>query len=295
MTSNREVFQCKIPATSANLGVGFDSIGLAVNKFLSIKAKESQLWQVDFEQEFLNVLPRDESNLVVQTAKEIAKQYGKELPPLHIHMASEIPLTHGLGSSSSAIVAGIELANHFAHLDLSTHERILLGSQIEGHPDNIGPCVTGGLFVGYYADQEVFYQTADFAGISLILSVPPYELSTEEARRLLPASYKHAEAAEQNAIGNVMLMAMLNGDYDTMGQMMMRDLLHEPYRQQLIEQFQPVKATALAQGAYASVISGAGPTILTLCAEDKTEDILAQLKAEVPSCDHEAVSIYRHD
>ncbi|MGO4928896.1 homoserine kinase [Fundicoccus sp. Sow4_F4] len=294
MTSDKDIFYCKVPATSANLGVGFDSIGLAVDKFLTIKAWESDLWQVDFEQAFLNVLPRDEANLVVQTAKAIAKQYGKELPTLHLHMASEIPLTHGLGSSSSAIVAGIELANHFADLNLTSHERILLGSQIEGHPDNIGPCVTGGLFVGYYANQEVFYQTADFAGVSLILSVPAYELSTQEARRILPQNYKHSEAAEQNAIGNVMLMAMLNGDYDTMGQMMMRDMLHEPYRQQLIEQFQPVKELALAQGAYATVISGAGPTILTLSAQDKVDQILAVLKAEVPSCDHEAVAIYRH-
>lgn len=293
MTSKEEVFYCKIPATSANLGVGFDSIGLAVDKFLRIKAWPSDVWQVDFEQAFLDVLPRDESNLVVQTAKSVAKQYGKELAPLHIHMASEIPLTHGLGSSSSAIVAGIELANHFAQLNLSVHDRILLGTQIEGHPDNIGPCVTGGLFVGYYANGELFYQTADFEGVHLLLSIPPYELSTQEARQILPATYQHSQAAEQNAIGNVMLMAMLNGDYETMGRMMMRDLLHEPYRQQLIEQFQPVKELALANGAYASVISGAGPTILTLCAEEKAAELLALLKTNVPSCEHEAVAIYR--
>lgn len=290
----KEKFHYRIPATSANLGIGFDSIGLAVEKFLTIDAWESDQWQVDFEQAFLSILPRDESNLVVQTAKQIAQKFQKELPPLHIHMASEIPLTHGLGSSSSAIVAGIELANHFADLNLTVDERILLGSQLEGHPDNIGPCITGGLFVGYYAKDEVFYQTADFEGVNLILSVPPYELSTEETRQILPKTYKHAEAVEQNALGNVMLMAMLNGDYQTMGQMMMRDLLHEPYRQQLIEQFQPVKNLALAQGAYATVISGAGPTILTLCAEEKAEAILAILKAEVPSCAHETVAIYHH-
>lgn len=293
MTRHQEAFYCEIPATSANLGVGFDSIGLAVDKFLTIKAWESDRWQVDFEQAFLSVLPRDESNLVVQTAQATAKQYGKNLPALHIHMASEIPLTHGLGSSSSAIVAGIELANHFADLNLTLHEKILLGSQIEGHPDNIGPCVTGGLFVGYYANQEVFYQTAAFDGVRLILSVPPYELSTKESRQILPTTYKHAEAVEQNAVGNVMLMAMLNGDYPTMGQMMMRDILHEPYRQPLIKEFQPVKELALALGAYATVISGAGPTILTLCAEDQAEAILTRLIAEVPSCNHEAVAIYR--
>lgn len=288
----KEKFHYRIPATSANLGIGFDSIGLAVEKFLIIDAWESDQWQVDFEQTFLSVLPRDESNLVVQTAKLIAQKFQKELPALHIHMASEIPLTHGLGSSSSAIVAGIELANHFADLNLTVDERILLGSQLEGHPDNIGPCITGGLFVGYYAKDEIFYQKADLEGVSLILSVPPYELSTEETRRILPKTYKHAETVAQNALGNVMLMAMLNGDYQTMGQMMMRDLLHEPYRQQLIEQFQPVKSLALAQGAYATVISGAGPTILTLCAEEKAEEILALLKVEVPSCAHETVAIY---
>ena len=290
---NEEKFYCRIPATSANLGIGFDSIGLAVEKFLTIEAHVSDHWHVETVEEFLKVLPNNKSNLVVKTASRIASHYDVILPPLHIHMSSEIPLTHGLGSSSSAIVAGIELANYFGRLNLSMDDKIRLGSKIEGHPDNVGPCVTGGLFAGYYANDELFYQTSQFEGLTLVLSVPPYELSTKEARGILPKTFSHAEAVEQNAIANVMLMAMLKGDYETMGAMMMRDKLHEPYRQRLITEFPTVKALALEEGAYATVISGAGPTILTLCAEDKVGAILSRLQTEVPGCQHERVGIYR--
>lgn len=285
-------YSIKIPATSANLGVGFDSMGVAVAKFLTIEAEPAEVWQVEFVEDFLKVLPSGESNLVIETAQAVAVQYKRELSPLRIRMASEIPLTHGLGSSSSAIVAGIELANHFAELNLSTHDKISLASQFEGHPDNVGPCITGGLFVGYYKEKELFYQTASLENVSLILSIPPYEISTEEARRALPDEYSREVAVEQNAISNVMVMALLQQDYQQMGELMMRDLIHEPYRQKLIAEFDQVKEIAGAHGAYATVISGAGPTILTLCSNDQKKAIYAALQA-VESCTHEIVDIYQ--
>lgn len=285
-------YSIKIPATSANLGVGFDSMGVAVAKFLTIEAEPADIWQVDFVEDFLKVLPSDESNLVIETAQAVAAQYKRELSPLRIQMASEIPLTHGLGSSSSAIVAGVELANYFADLNLTTHEKITLASKFEGHPDNVGPCITGGLFVGYYKDEELFYQTASLENMSLILSIPPYEISTEEARRALPGEYSRAVAVEQNALSNVMVMALLQQNYQQMGELMMRDLIHEPYRQPLIAEFDQVKAIAQAYGAYATVISGAGPTILTLCSNDQKETVYTALQA-VESCSHEIVEVYQ--
>lgn len=285
-------YSLRIPATSANLGVGFDSIGIAVTKFLTIDAEPSDSWQVDFVEEFLQILPSDETNLVIQTAQSAAAKYGHALKPLRIKMSSEIPLTHGLGSSSSAIVAGIELANFYGELNLSLHEKITLASHYEGHPDNVGPCLTGGLFVGYYKEDELFYQTASLENISLILTVPPYEISTEDARKALPDDYSRAAAVEQNALSSVMVMALLKQDYQQMGQLMMRDLLHEPYRQKLIAEFDEVKAMALNHGAYATVISGAGPTIMTLCSSDKVEAVFQALQA-IQSCDHEVVEVYQ--
>lgn len=288
-------FQVKAPATSANLGLGFDSMGIALNKFLTIEAELSDKWQVFFHDEALKGLPTDEANLVLETAIKVAAHYGKELPFLKIEMWSEIPLTHGLGSSSSAIVAGVELANHFCELNLTEYDKIKIGSEIEGHPDNVGACVTGGVFIGAH-DQELFvYEQITPSNVGVVVSVPPYELSTAVSRSVLPLQYDKADAVMQNALNNVMVLALLKSDYQKMGQLMMRDRLHEPYRKPSIVEFELVKSLVLDQGAYASVISGAGPTILTLCPLDKVNQIVKQLKEVVPNCQHEGLEIFNKE
>lgn len=284
--------QLKIPATSANLGLGFDSMGVAVSKFLYIDSAVNSKWEFEFGQEFLKVLPDDESNIVAETAIHIAKQYNKRMPNLHIKMDSEIPLTRGLGSSSSAIVAGIELADYYCELNLSDLDKIYIGSRLEGHPDNIGPCITGGVFVGFYKDGELDYFTTRLDDVSLIITVPDYEINTNEARAALPSAYSREEAVEQNAKNNVMLLALWNKDYETMGRLMVDDNFHEPYRTPLIREFSELKRAAAASGAYASVISGAGSTILTLCASGKAESVLTDLKEQFKACEHSLVDVY---
>ncbi|WP_237604649.1 homoserine kinase [Salinicoccus sp. ID82-1] len=288
------VHQFKVPATSANLGPGFDSMGLALGKFLHIEAAESSRWEVVFENEFLEVLPRDEKNLVIRTAIWTAEKYGKKMPELKIMMGSEIPLTHGLGSSASAIIAGIELADRFCDLALSDFDKVLCGSELEGHPDNVGPAITGGLFVGYYGSGKLYYHTLDFSGLSAIISVPPYEIDTNEARAALPGTYRKADAVDQNAINNVMLLSIVNKDYPSMGELMMRDLFHEPYRRPLIREYDEVRQIALEEGAYATVISGAGPSLLTLCDMADAGKILNAL-GKAPGCVHEKVDIYSRE
>ena len=281
----------KIPGSSANLGLGFDSIGVAVNKFLYIEANLSDTFKVSFKDFALSVLPSDETNLVFTTARNIARKYGRELPSLHIEMQSEIPLSHGLGSSSSAIVAGIEIANHFLELNLTDYHKVLLGCEIEGHPDNIGPCITGGAFVGYYRDGELFYYHLNLDNIGLIVSVPEYEINTEEARDVLPNAYTRGEAVAQNALANVMILALHNKDYRLMGELMMKDSFHEPYRQPLIKEFDDIKKEAFEAGALATVISGAGPTVLTLSEEDTLDKVLESLQS-VKDVHHEILNVY---
>jgi len=285
------VLTLKIPATSANLGLGFDSMGIAVDKFLTIKAEESTAWAFHYADKSLEELPNGEENLVAHTAIQVAKEYGKEIPALSVDMDSEIPLTHGLGSSSSAIVAGIELADYYCGLNLSEYDKILIGSKIEGHPDNIGPCVTGGVFVGYYNDGELNYYTSNLDGVSLIVSIPQYEINTNEARAALPEDYSREHSVEQNAKNNVMLLSLWNNDYQLMGDLMMQDRFHEPYRRPLIKEFDIIKERAVRAGAYATIISGAGPTLLTLCPNEKSDQIFNELTT-VDSCIHEKLNIY---
>lgn len=281
----------KIPATSANLGLGFDSIGVAVDKFLTITAKPADNWHFHFETKALQSLPANEENIVVQMALYVAKKYNKTMPALEIDMTSEIPLAHGLGSSSSALVAGIELANYYLNLNLSEKEKVLLGTEVEKHPDNIGPCLTGGVFVGYYEKEAFAYYNMRLDGISLIVSIPEYEILTEEARAALPEEYTRQTAVSQNAKNNVMLLAMLNQDYKLMGELMMGDQFHEPYRSPLIAEYEEIKEIALKNEAYATVISGAGPTLLTLCPEEKADEILKAFK-HISTCTHEKVNVF---
>ncbi|MBG9984832.1 homoserine kinase [Aerococcaceae bacterium DSM 111022] len=283
----------KIPATSANLGLGFDSMGIAVQKYLTITAETADDWHVDFLDKELEVLPTDANNLVFRAAEHVANEYDKVMPKLSITMASQIPLTHGLGSSSSAIVAGIELANHFLELSMSEEDKIFHATALEGHPDNVGPCITGGAFAGYYSIADgLYYEQFNLDGVGLIVSIPDYEISTEQARLALPKDYSSHQAIAQNAMNNVMIMKALKQDYKAMGALMMKDHLHEPYRQSLIKEFDDIKDVTLDQGAYATVISGAGPTVLTLAPEDKMEKILEELSIRIPECVHESIGIH---
>lgn len=280
----------KIPATSANLGLGFDSIGLAVDLFLSITARPSSTWKFNFDSEALEQLPADEENMIVQTAKDIAKKFDQEMPSLEIDMSSDIPLAHGLGSSSTAVVAGIELANYFLELGMTDEDKIFIGTSIEGHPDNIGPCITGSVFIGHY-EEKLSYYTTSLEGIGLIVSIPPYEINTNITRAALPEHYAKQTAVSQNSRNNVMLLALWQKDYDLMAELMMQDDFHEPYRKSLIPEYDDVKKAALDNGAYATVISGAGPTLLTLCPEDKVDQILEELNF-IDHCTHKKVNVY---
>lgn len=290
-----KMYKIQVPATSANLGLGFDSMGIALSKFLTIEADLHTHWKFDIQQEELATLPLDSTNLIAQTACQVAKHLDVTMPNLYVKMKSEIPLTHGLGSSSSAIVAGIELMNHFCQLDLTQTEKIQLASQIEGHPDNVGPCITGGVFIGAMIEGLVYYQTLKLPEIGIVLSVPPYEVSTELARKALPDSYQRSIAIQQNALNNVLVMAMQHADFDLMGQLMMQDAFHEIYRQSLIPELAIVRSIGQQLKTYATVISGAGPTLLTLCEKENTEKVLQSFQEQIPQCHHEISSIFYHD
>lgn len=289
------MYKLQVPATSANLGLGFDSMGIALSKFLTIEAELHTHWKFDIQQEEMASLPLDKTNLIAQTACQVAKHLGVTMPNLYVKMTSEIPLTHGLGSSSSAIVAGIELLNHFCQLDLTQTEKIQLASKIEGHPDNVGPCITGGVFIGAMLDDLVYYQTLTLPEIGVILSIPPYEVSTELARQVLPDAYQRSIAIQQNALNNVLVMAMQQGDFDLMGQLMMQDAFHENYRQSLIPELPIIRQAGQQLKTYATVISGAGPTLLTLCEKENTEKILQFFKNQIPQCHHEISTVFYYE
>lgn len=285
----------EVPASTANLGSGFDSIGMALNKYLRIDARmiEGERWHFIHQGPHLTGLPDDETHYIYKIAQHVAAKYQITLPNLEITMDSDIPLARGLGSSASALVGALYIANHFGDIQLSQYELLQLATQIEGHPDNVAPTIYGGLVVGYHQAATGVTRIAhiDVPNVDFIITIPEYELETSKARQALPESLTHEEAVRYSAISNTMISAFIQHHYELAGQMMEQDGLHEPYRQHLIRDFHPVKAIAHRHEAYATVISGAGPTILTMIKKEKSGPLVRELRQEITQCHSELVTV----
>lgn len=263
-----------VPATSANVGPGFDSVGIAVTRYLTIEVLEpADAWLI--EHDLGAGIPTDEKNLLLQTALSIST----DMQPHRIKMTSEVPLARGLGSSSSVIVAGIELANQLANLQLSDAEKLRIATEIEGHPDNVAPAIFGNMVIASYIGEDVQYVTADFPTCDLVAFVPSYQLKTSDSRNVLPTEWSYKEAVAASSVANVAIAALLKGDLVTAGRSIELDHFHERYRQSLVKEFPRVKEVAHAHAAYATYLSGAGPTIMNLLAPEHTAAFVAALAA----------------
>ena len=264
-----------VPATSANVGPGFDSVGIAVSKYLTIDVLEAQEnWWI--EHDLGEEIPSDEENLLLQTALQVAS----DLPPHRLKMTSEVPLARGLGSSSSVIVAGIELANQLGNLCLSDEEKLEIATKIEGHPDNVAPAIFGNLVVASYVDQRTNHLVLPFPECALVAFVPNYELKTSDSRNVLPSEWTYKEAVAASSIANVAIAALAKGDLRVAGKAIEGDRFHERYRQQLVAEFPQVKDLAHQHEAYATYLSGAGPTIMTLLPGEHAEAFANDLESK---------------
>lgn len=276
------VFSIKVPASTANLGPGFDSIGLALALYLEVRGSFSERWEVIPLSEDLKVFPADETNYIVSIAKKVAAAHNTELRPCRLTVCSDIPLTRGLGSSASAIVAGIELANIAGNLHLSTEEKIRHASLLEGHPDNAGASVSGGLVVGWHSEEETHLISYPLEGIKVIAVIPDYELRTDDSRNVLPKSLGYQDAVLASASANVLLTALLTRNWELAGAMMKKDRFHQPYRRTLVPHLAKVEQAARDNGAVGTALSGAGPTVLCLVVEEKAAQVLECLANTFP-------------
>ena len=264
-----------VPATSANVGPGFDSVGVAVTKYLEIQVcEEREEWMI--EHQLGKWIPRDERNLLLKIALQIVP----DLQPRRLKMVSDIPLARGLGSSSSVIVAGIELANQLGNLKLSDHDKLQLATKIEGHPDNVAPAIYGNLVIASSVEDQVSAVVAPFPECAFLAYIPNYELRTRDSRGVLPKKLSYKEAVAASSIANVAIAALLTGDMVKAGQAIESDLFHERYRQELVREFATIKKVAKRNGAYATYLSGAGPTVMVLADPDKMPRIKAELEKQ---------------
>ncbi|MCA1064208.1 homoserine kinase [Rossellomorea aquimaris] len=280
-----------VPGSTANLGAGFDSLGLALNVFLTVEVHEAGDWQVIPLSSALEVFPTDETHFIVEVARQVADEYGKKLSPCHLYVSSDIPLTRGLGSSAAAVVAGIELANALCGLDLTQETKLGFANRLEGHPDNVGASLYGGFVVSCQHEKGVSLLSVPDLPVDVVCVIPKAELKTSDSRNVLPPSLSFGDSVEAGAISNVLVAAFLTGDWETVGEMMKRDRYHQPFRRKLLPHYDAVEEVAVRFGAFGVALSGAGPTIACFVEREASEWLARQLQQTFPHMDVRKLSI----
>jgi len=254
----------RLPATSANLGPGFDALGLAMGLYLTIDASvaDSGAFCIDATGRNAEACSVIENNLIFTTYVDVLANAGKLSPRLHLKMHNEIPLGMGCGSSAAALVAGVLLANHFGQLNWSPQQILEEACRREGHPDNVAACFHGGMTVSAMHDGQVKTATyRDNLNWSLLLALPSSSLSTSKARAMLPLHYTRADA-----VANIQATALLVSAFALhRGDLLaaaMQDRIHQPYRMEacpLLARLLPLSGTS---GVLGAALSGAGPSVL---------------------------------
>lgn len=257
--------EVRVPATSANIGPGFDTLGLAVNLFLSARAEISAGEpRILLRGEGADELPAGESNLLFQSYLVCGRAAGLDLPPLRISVRNSIPLKRGLGSSSAAIVAGILIADRMMGGRFTQQELVNIAAGIEGHPDNITPCLTGGIAICCYDGREVVYRKINPPPwLKLVAVIPDMVVETKKARAVLPKKIS-AKDAVFNLQRVALQVASWYGAQPDSLPLLFEDRLHQPYRKALIPGFEDVISAALDARASGVYLSGSGPTIMAL-------------------------------
>jgi homoserine kinase len=261
----------KLPATSANLGPGFDALGLAMRLYLEIEAREAAEFCIRASGRDAALVGSLERNLMLETYRQLAP-HG---PALDLTIVNGIPLGMGCGSSAAALLAGVFLANHFGELGMVPEEIVAEACRREGHPDNVAACFYGGLTASSMEDGQV---TAASFGADLpwrlLLALPGEGLATSEARALLPDFYTRADAVV-NIQATALLVSAFALDRPELLLAGTRDRVHQPYRSVACPLLLRLLPLAGKEGVFSVTLSGAGPSVLLIVGADRTATIAA--------------------
>ena len=279
MTSEIRNASVRVPATSANLGAGFDCIGIAVDRWLSASVEPADDLRPDDQAITISrdgslaslVVSPDNDMLYAGFAAACAARHRSVPKRLAFSATSEIPIARGLGSSSAALVAGARLADATLRLELGDTAIAELCSRIEGHPDNVGPAVFGGGILGIPSDSKngswIFSALSIDPGIAFVFVIPPYPVDTAMARALLPSTVDHAIAVAAAAKSAALVEGLRTGD-GALLEFALDDVLHVPYRKHLVPGLQSLCGAGRRAGAYGVTLSGSGPTLVAVTARD---------------------------
>lgn len=254
----------RAPASSANLGPGFDSFALALPLLAEFEVRPARAWAVEYVNDGEG-LPEDPSeDLFVVAARAVAKSAKAHLAPHHVVQRSAIPLGRGLGSSAAAIAAGVTAANALLGEPLDRRSLLRIASEVEGHPDNVAAALYGGMTVALpTGDGPVAFRSTFPRAWRICLLVPTRKLSTKEARAALSGSVSRADAVFNLAHAAALVAAILRADGALLS-LAMRDRLHEPARARLVPGLTEVADAARSAGAFGAALSGAGPAVVAV-------------------------------
>ena len=254
--------QVRVPASSANLGPGFDSLGLALGIYLTCTFERAAHLSIRATGRDASQIPTGEDNLIWRTALAVAADIGDPLPPITLEIDNDIPLGKGLGSSAAALTAGVVIADHLLDLHWKPHRILDEAAKIEGHPDNVAACVLGSIVASATdlggAVRAVRVELPASYGVAVV--VPDFVLPTSESRTVLPASYSKADAVF-NVQRSALLIAALATAATTAFPAALEDRMHQPYRYPLVPGLEEM-VKLRAPGLLGCALSGAGPSIL---------------------------------
>lgn len=280
------MFTVRVPATIANMGPGFDSFGMAVSLYNRFTFEATELGTLD-TLSFSTAGAADLSalsgelaseNIVLQAMNQLYDKAGQLRPPISITVQADIPVTRGLGSSSTAIIAGLIAANRLLGNSYTEQELLDIAIEMEGHPDNVAPAMFGGMVL-YDTEPYCLAWPPEWRVMTLS---PSYPVSTEEARKILPAQYSREDAIFNLRKASVLTYALLQSDPDALRHSL-HDKIHQPYRCHLIAEYGDIEQLVMNAGAYGMIISGSGstmavfyPSVLHASLLEKVQQLITQ-------------------
>ena len=267
-------FYARLPATSANLGPGFDALGLAMSLFLTVRADLSAAFTITATGRNADLCARLDNNLILMTYTEVLGHLGLPAPPLALQLENEIPLGMGCGSSAAALLAGVLLANHFGDLRLTPQQVLDEACRREGHPDNVAACFHGGLTVSRMAEGETAVTASLGQNLPWQLTVvlPSTSLATRDARALLPETYGRHDVVLNIGSTALLVAAFALGRADLLRHAM-HDRVHQPYREQVCPLLPRLLPLATRSDISGIALSGAGPAVLLVSEQTPNADL----------------------
>ena len=277
------MIKIRVPGTSANVGPGFDALGLALtiyNTFSFEEKSDGKLTIRGVDKKYQGT-----TNLVYRSMQKVFKKAGHHSKGLYIHSDVGIPISRGLGSSATCIVGGLFGANALIGSPLTTEELFDIAVEMEGHPDNVAPAIFGGLVVSLTDQGKNFYiKSAIHPTFEFYAIVPDFPLSTSDARQVLPKKINFSDATHNLPRATMTYLALVNGSEEIL-RVSMKDRLHQPYRKKLIAHYDVITRKARDMGCLNTCISGAGPTILAINSVNNPSflnEMSVYLKEKVP-------------